>query len=196
VTRFLLEQLARFATLLRSGAVGIAATLVDLATLTLLVELVGLPPAWANVPGLVAGVAVQFFGNKLFAFRDRSRAYLRQGTLFLLVEVGSFALNALAFHGLAVLLSVPYLLARLLATAAVYFGFSYPLWRRIFTPGRAERRRQPPRPSPPRSDRPREGHGGAAGASVVCLSAQGARAERRRQPPWPSPPRSDTGGER
>ena len=132
--RFIWRQLTRFATLLRSGAVGIVATLVDLATLWLLVEIVGLAPAWANVPGLAAGVAVQFFGNKLFAFRDRSPDYLRQGSLFLLVEVGSFALNALAFHCLTIFTPVPYLLARLMATAAVYFGFSYPLWRRIFSP--------------------------------------------------------------
>jgi putative flippase GtrA len=124
----------RCATLVRSGAVGIVATLVDLATLWLLVELAGLAPTWANVPGLVAGVAVQFFGNKLFAFRDRSPDYLRQGTLFLAVEAGSFVLNAVAFHGLVNLTPVPYIAARLVATAAVYFGFSFPLWRLIFRP--------------------------------------------------------------
>jgi len=124
----------RYTTLLRSGAVGIVATMVDLVTLWMLVELIGLTPAWANVPGLTAGVAVQFFGNKLFAFRDRSPDYLRQGTLFLAVEAGAFLLNAVAFHSLTTLTSVPYILARLVATAAVYFCFSYPLWRMIFRP--------------------------------------------------------------
>jgi putative flippase GtrA len=117
--------------LTKSAMVGIAATLADLAALVLLCEALSLAPQVANVPALLAGVLVQFLGNKLFAFRDRSRAWLSQGLRFAAVEAGAFLLNALAFHFLA--FAMPYWAARLVGTALVYFLYSYPLWGLVFT---------------------------------------------------------------
>ena len=108
------------------------ATLLDLFALFVLVRLVGLPAAVANVPALLLGVGAQFVGNKYFAFQDPSRAILKQGAQFALVEAGALFLNAALFHVLVSFTPVPYLAARLVASAVVYFGFSYPLWRRIF----------------------------------------------------------------
>jgi putative flippase GtrA len=118
----------------RSAIVGVAATLADLAMLMLLDRL-GVSPAWANVPALTLGIVIQFVGNKLWAFRDRNndaRALARQGGTFLAIEAVAFVLNAALFHVLAVLVGVPALLARVLVSAAVYFGFSFPLWGRVF----------------------------------------------------------------
>ncbi len=119
----------------RSAIVGIAATLADLAMIALLVNGLGLSPAVANVPALTLGLVVQFLGNKLWAFEDRATdrtALARQGGAFLAVEVVAFALNIGLFHVLAVMLGVPALVARVVASALVYFGFSYRLWRLIF----------------------------------------------------------------
>jgi putative flippase GtrA len=118
--------------LVRSALVGAVATAVDLLALALLVQVAGLEPAAANVPALLAGVAVQFAGNKWFAFRDPSPRLVRQSAQFAAVEVGALALNALGFHLLVVATPTPYPVARALASAAVYFAYSYPLWGRIF----------------------------------------------------------------
>ena len=120
--------------LARSALVGVVATGADLGALALLVDGLRWAPAAANLPALTLGLLVQFFGNKYFAFRDRSRAFARQGAAFALVEAFAFALNALAFHLLAVLAALPHLLARAVGSSAVYFAFSYPLWGRIFRP--------------------------------------------------------------
>ncbi|MCA9514591.1 MAG: GtrA family protein, partial [Myxococcales bacterium] len=56
----------------KSLAIGVVATLTDLAMLWLAVTVLGIPEAVANVPALLAGVVVQFFGNKYVAFEDRS----------------------------------------------------------------------------------------------------------------------------
>lgn len=125
----------------RSALVGLAATAVDLGLLALLVEHLGASPAVANVPALLAGLAVQFFGNKYFAFGDRSRDFVRQGARFALVEAVTFALNATSFHVLAVWLGLPYLVARPLGELGVYLGYSFPRWQRIFTPVSAPNRR-------------------------------------------------------
>ena len=77
---------------------------------------------------------MQFFGNKLYAFEDHSRDHVRQASSFLVVEAGAFALNALSFHVLVTLTAISYLAVRLIASAAVYFFFSYPLWHWVFRP--------------------------------------------------------------
>ncbi len=69
--------------LLRSGAVGVIATLVDLLLLVLLIDALGWTKGSANIPALSVGLAVQFLGNKYYAFEDRSTEQLaRQGILF------------------------------------------------------------------------------------------------------------------
>jgi hypothetical protein len=136
------------ATLGRGGLVGVAATAADLAALAFLVEVAGLDPRIANIPALAAGILAQFAGSKLFTFRDRSPAcyasrvdraatpprhgeWLRQGALFSAVEAGALILNALLFH-LLVTWGAGYGTARIAGSALVYFGFSLPLWSRIF----------------------------------------------------------------
>jgi putative flippase GtrA len=116
----------------KSLGVGALASLADLLALVVLVDGLALDPTLANVPALLLGALIQFVGNKWFAFEDRSRAYVRQGAEFAAVELGALALNALAFHALVTLVHAPYGLARILGSALVYLGFSYPLWRRIF----------------------------------------------------------------
>ncbi|MCA9544362.1 MAG: GtrA family protein [Myxococcales bacterium] len=127
--------------LLRSSAVGVAATLADLLMLVLLVDGLGWSKAAANVPALCLGLTVQFLGNKYYAFGDRSRdQLLRQGALFALVEAGAFILNAAAFHALAVVGGAHHLVSRVLGSGVVYFAYSYPLWGVIFrTPPARER---------------------------------------------------------
>ena len=85
-------------TLTRSLLVGGAATAFDLLALLLLVRVLGWAPVAANLPALLLGLTLQFVGNKLWVFRDRSRALVRQGSLFALVEAGTLVLNAALFH--------------------------------------------------------------------------------------------------
>lgn len=117
---------------IRSVMVGLLATAVDLALLGVLVEVLHRTPAAANLPALLAGALVQFLGTKFFAFEDRTPALLRQGTLFGVVELGALALNAAGFYLATRAEWLPYGAARVLVQAVVYFGFSLPLWRRIF----------------------------------------------------------------
>lgn len=130
-------------TLKRSAVVGVAASLADLVMLALLVHGLAVAPAWANVPALSLGLVIQFVGNKLWAFQDRTSdpaQLARQGSAFLAVEVIAFLLNAALFHLLSPLWGVPPLVARVIASAAVYFGFSYHLWARIFRPSETTQR--------------------------------------------------------
>lgn len=124
----------RVVSLLKSGVVGVVATAVDFLLLWLLVDGLSWAPHWANLPALTGGLVVQFFGNKIYAFEDHSRAHVRQTSRFLLVETGAFVLNALSFHCLVTLSSISYVVARLIGSAAVYFFFSYPLWHWVFRP--------------------------------------------------------------
>jgi len=115
--------------------VGLLATATDLAALFLLVHLLNASPRVASLPALVCGVAVQFVGNKRFAFRDRSSRWGLQAALFLLVEALSVVANGLVFDAaLRIVPNIHFMVLRVLSTSVVYFTVSLPLWSRIFHP--------------------------------------------------------------
>jgi putative flippase GtrA len=114
--------------LVRSAAVGLLATASDLGSLMLLIHGAGLTKRAANMPSLLPGLLVQFIGNKFFAFDDRSRAIVRQGSLFFIIELVAFGLNVLVFDLLVSRTPIHEILARLLGTNIVYLGFSFPMW--------------------------------------------------------------------
>ncbi len=112
-------------------SVGVLATGVDLATLGGLTW-AGVPVRVASVVALSLGVGLQFVGNKWFAFRDRSGAWLKQGGAFLGVEALGFAANLALFDVAVRALPAPILLVRMLTTSLVYFGLCLPLWSLVF----------------------------------------------------------------
>lgn len=124
----------KVAVVLRSALVGGIATLVDLALLGTLVHALDVRPELASAPALIVGVAAQFVGNKLFAFRDRRPHWLQQGALFLAVEALGFTLNLFVFHVAVTHTELPPLALRLVITSSVYFGVCLPLWKHIFKP--------------------------------------------------------------
>jgi putative flippase GtrA len=121
-------------TLLRSAGVGVLATATDLGALAFFVSVLGVSPRAASIPALALGIGVQFVGNKLFAFGDRSRDWLRQGAQFLGVEALGFAANLILYDLAITHTRLPYLLVRVLTTSVVYFCVCLPLWSRIFRP--------------------------------------------------------------
>jgi len=121
-----------FWVVVRSAAVGLLATATDLIALAVMVSGFGLSPRVASIPALALGVGVQFVGNKLFAFEDRSAKWLRQGAQFLGVESLGFVANLVLFDLAVTLTRLPYLPLRLLTTNLVYFCICLPLWSRIF----------------------------------------------------------------
>src|SRR5262245_52719737 len=92
------ELAARLATFARSMLTGGAATLADLAVIALAVGVLHASPRAANIPALVVGATVQFFGNRHFAFRAASGKIQRQALLFIASEVVAMALNAALSH--------------------------------------------------------------------------------------------------
>jgi putative flippase GtrA len=130
----------RLATFARSALTGGAATVVDLAVIASAVGLLHVTPAAANAPALLAGAAVQFFGNRHFAFRSArgTRGSLaRQAGLFAVTEVVAMLFNFLLYHLVVTRVSLGpgcAVLARAITTNLVFVLWSYPVWARIFRP--------------------------------------------------------------
>ena len=128
---------ASWRTRLVSAAVGLVATAVDLLALAVLVGLLGVPARAANVPALLGGVLVQFFGNRHVAFRAADRPVGRQAAWFALSEIVTLALNALLYDAVARVVplgAAGAVVLRLACSGCVFLGWSYPVWRRIFAP--------------------------------------------------------------
>ena len=121
--------------LLRAGGAGLAATLADLAVLTLLVSGLHLDPKIASFPALLVGGTVNFFGNRHFAFRAASGHLGKQAFGYTIVEIVALALNAVLFDAvlrLAPVTAGAYWLVRLITSHLVFLCWSYPLCRKVF----------------------------------------------------------------
>ncbi|TMQ11141.1 MAG: GtrA family protein [Deltaproteobacteria bacterium] len=119
-----------FRELVASGFGGAVATAVDVSVLVLMVEH-GAPIAGAAFCGAALGAVMNFALNKYIAFRDRSSITGHQLLRFGLVAVATAALMALAMHIVAVVLGVPYLLAKLICAVCVFAAWTYPAQRRL-----------------------------------------------------------------
>jgi putative flippase GtrA len=130
---------ARVATFLRSALAGGLATIADLGVIALAVGVLGVSARAANLPALLCGAMVQFFGNRHFAFRARSGSLRRQVVLFAATEAVALALNGVLYDLVAqrfTLGTATAVLARAITTSLVFLLWSYPVWKRVFaTPG-------------------------------------------------------------
>lgn len=127
------SYLARAVRFAKSILTGGAASLADFATLTALVELFHLAPTRANVPSLLVGATIQFIGNRHLVFSAGHLAIGPQLLGFVLVEIGTFLLNAASFYAVVKWTPVPYPIARLVCSFLIFTLFSYPLWKRVFS---------------------------------------------------------------
>ncbi|MCB0404931.1 MAG: GtrA family protein [Bdellovibrionales bacterium] len=129
----LVAKVRRFR-IVKTAVVGLTATAVDLLTLTVLVQFVGFGPRVANVPALVLGVSVQFWGNRCYVFEAQAGHLWKQLAGFIAIELGSVGLIALSFHFAVALIPLHYIYVRLICTTCVFFLFSYPMWHLNFLP--------------------------------------------------------------
>lgn len=116
--------------LVASGFGGAVGTAVDVSVLVLLVQH-GIAIAAAAFGAAAAGAATNFALNKYVAFRDRSPITGHQLARFGIVAVATATLMALAMQLVAVVLGVPYLIAKLICAALVFAAWTYPAQRRI-----------------------------------------------------------------
>jgi putative flippase GtrA len=123
------QRLLRFA---RTLVVGSWATAADFAVLAFSVRVLGVDPALARAPALLAGALVQFFGCRAYAFRAQAGRISRQAMLFALHEAIGMPLNLFAFSLLLSGLSfMPPEIVSLLANFVVFLCYSYPVRRFI-----------------------------------------------------------------
>lgn len=119
----------------RGAAVGLAATAVDLALLTLLLH-AHVPLRAASPLALAAGVAVQFLGSRAVTFRARSGRWWPQVLGFTAVEALSFVANVALTELASSASHLSPALVRVPVTSLVYFAVSLPLWSWVFRPAR------------------------------------------------------------
>lgn len=123
---------------MRVGVSGIVATTVDVTALVLLVELLRSHVTIAAFLAASLGGVTNFFINKYWAFDDDAPLQIRQITIYALVSLVTAAFTAAAIHILAVLIGVPYLIAKAIAAALVFLIWTYPAQARLVFPEAAE----------------------------------------------------------
>lgn len=127
-------MLKRLAVLARSMIAGAIATSVDLASLFVMVTLLGLSPRIANVPALLLAAVAMFIGQRHLAFRATEGAASSQALRFVCVHAVTLTLNAVLFDIAVRSLgsALPYWLTRLVVSNAIFLTWSFPMLRRVF----------------------------------------------------------------
>nr|WP_211193774.1 GtrA family protein [Pyxidicoccus fallax] len=111
-----------------NAVAGAVATLADFALVLVLVEWLGMLPAWATVVGATLGAVVNYSINRVLTFKSRG-AVARQMARYAVVSGTSALLNA---GGVALLTLHPqlaYTLVWWLVRGVVYFAWNLPLQR-------------------------------------------------------------------
>ena len=121
----------RFQRFLRSSLVGLVTSVVDLVIIETGIRLMKVDPALAKAIALAVCTLIQFFGNRSFAFKAQQGRLGRQMMWFIGCEAIAAGLMCLVFRQMV--RHMPLEIANALSIGVVYFGFSYPLWKRVFT---------------------------------------------------------------
>ena len=109
---------------------GVLGTAVDVAVLAALVQR-GAGVSASAFAGALAGAGISFVISKYVAFRDAAPVRPRQVAAFGAVALTTALLMAVAMQLVAVAMRVPYLPAKAICAAAVFFVWSYPAQRRL-----------------------------------------------------------------
>lgn len=124
--------------MMRVGVSGIVATGIDVAALIALVEVFRSHVTVAAFIAAALGGVTNFFMNKYWAFDDESPLEIRQVAIYALVSLVTAAFTAAAIHILAVLIGIPYLIAKAIAAALVFVLWTYPAQARLVFPETAD----------------------------------------------------------
>jgi phosphatidylglycerophosphate synthase/putative flippase GtrA len=114
--------------LVRNVLTAAFATVCDFALVVTLVSWLGLPAPTATLVGCVAGAAVNFGTNRVWAFASKMVPTV-QGARYLLVSTSSAILNSGLVALLLLLPAMPYALVWLVVRGLVFATWNYPLHR-------------------------------------------------------------------
>lgn len=116
----------------RAVLVGGGASLTDFSVFVVCVRVLGITPASARLPALLAGASAQFFGSRHFAFQATAGNLSRQARLFIVFESVSVLLNWTSFQLLLPRLPLlPPELVTVMASSSVFLFFNYPMRRLV-----------------------------------------------------------------
>jgi putative flippase GtrA len=119
---------------MRASASSVLATAVDVVALIALVEVVGVHVTVAAFLAAMFGGVTNFLVNKYWAFADAAPLDVRQVSLYAVVSLVNAMFVAASLHVFAVLMGVPYLIAKAAAAALVFLLWSYPAQAKLVFP--------------------------------------------------------------
>jgi putative flippase GtrA len=120
-----------WATLGRHQIGAVVATIVDFATMIVLVERVGLSPVAGTVVGASLGAITNFLVGRVWVFQAHTGHWAAQGSRYAVVSAASAGWNALGEHVVHDIAGMQYVLARVLVSIAVSLLWNFPMQRRF-----------------------------------------------------------------
>jgi putative flippase GtrA len=123
----------------RHQLASLVATAVDFSVMVACVSGLAFAPSAATVAGAASGAAVNFAMGRRWIFAATSQSPGGQALRYALVSAVSLALNAMGEYALAEILSVQFVLARVVVALCVGVAWNFPMQRSfVFGAGGSE----------------------------------------------------------
>lgn len=118
-------------TFLKYAIVGISSTIIDMATLFVLVDILKANLYFSLIISFLLAVINGFTFNKIWTFNDKNQKYKKQFLKFLIVSIIWLGLTLFAMYLLVEILGIYYLLSKIFTSVIVLF-WNY-TWNKIWT---------------------------------------------------------------
>ncbi|RYY22962.1 MAG: GtrA family protein [Chitinophagaceae bacterium] len=115
---------------LKANVASLIASLSDYCITIVLVQLFHADVVWAGVAGTICGGVINFLIGRHWVFRAGKQAAGKQARRYFWVWAGNLLLNAAGMYLLTKQAGVHYILAKVVTSLLVAFGWNYPLQKK------------------------------------------------------------------
>ncbi|MBW2977447.1 GtrA family protein [Candidatus Woesearchaeota archaeon] len=119
------KQIAKFST------IGLLGATINLMVLYLAVEFIRLPYIIGAILAYIIGITNNFFWNKFWTFKNKSKHYKEQYIKYFLISLSSLAINLIVLSILVELFGLWYMFSQ--AIAIVMAGLNNYIWNKKLT---------------------------------------------------------------
>jgi putative flippase GtrA len=117
-------------TFLKANAASLTASFCDYLVTIIFKQVAHLDAVVASIIGTIVGGIINFLIGRHWVFGSSSAPFLQQGKRYIITWTGNLVLNALGVYLLTKHAGIHYLIAKVITSLSVAFGYNYPMQKK------------------------------------------------------------------
>ena len=118
-------------TFLKANIASLTASFCDYLVTIILKQFLQFDAINASILGTTTGGIINFLIGRFWVFKSADAPAFRQGTKYLLTWTGNLILNALGLYLLIEFAGMHYMVAKVMVSMTVAFGYNYPIQKKF-----------------------------------------------------------------